>query len=102
MHEIGNSWETAYVEGENPLASLNAKLKMYRNTEHSVTKRKPAEWMYGSVIRTRLPDRKLQTQHEYVESKLAKDRMVERGKLEKDRRGRVAREEELTVGMKVF
>ena len=52
MQEIGNSWETAYVEGIDPIASLNSKLKMYRNTEHSVTKRKPAEWLYGRIVRT--------------------------------------------------
>ncbi len=102
MQAIGHSWKTALVEGQDPVSSLNAKLKMYRNTEHSVTKRKPAEWLFGRVIRTRLPDRRLQTQCESDDSKEAKDRMRERGQAEKERRDKVAREEELAVGMKVL
>ena len=85
MQEIGNSWESAYVEGKDPLAALNAKLKMYRNTELSVTKRKPTEWLFGRVIRTRLPDRQLQTQHEPEASREARERMKERGEFDKGR-----------------
>ena len=100
MQEIGNTWDTATVEGIDPLASLNSKLKMYRNTEHSVTKRKPAEWLFGRPIRTRLPNRELQTQHEKLEDIEAKERIVARGKAEKKRRDARAREEK--VGMKVL
>lgn len=103
MQLIGKSWETAYVEGTNPLIALNTALKTYRNTEHSVTGRKPAEWLFGRIIRTRLPDVRLQTQHEDdEETKLAKGRMRDRGKRDKERRDRTAREEELAVGMKVL
>ena len=98
MQEIGNSWETAYVEGVDPISSLNSKLKMYRNTEHAVTKRKPAEWLFGRPIRTRLPNRQLQTQREDEEGAAAKRRIVIRGEKEKIRRDAKAREEVLTVG----
>ena len=101
MQEIGNAWETAAVENIDPFASLNSKLKMYRNTEHSVTKRKPAEWLFGRAIRTRLPE--LQTQHDdKPEDIAAKERMVARGEAEKKRRDMRAREEELQEGMKVL
>ena len=102
MQEIGNSWESAYVEGKNPLAALNAKLKMYRNTEHSVTKRKPAEWLFGRVIRTRLPDRQLQTRHESEASLAARERMEKRAQFDKGRRDPISREEHLEVGMQVL
>jgi hypothetical protein len=101
MQEIGNAWETAAVENIDPFTSLNSKLKMYRNTEHSVTKRKPAEWLFGRAIRTRLPE--LQTQHDdKPEDIAAKERMVARGEAEKKRRDMRAREEVLEVGMKVL
>ena len=54
------------------------------------------------MIRTRLPDKKLQTQQESEESQKAKERMVDRGHAEKNRRDKAAREEELSVGMKVL
>ena len=95
--------ETAVVVGKDPLCALNASLKTYRNTEHSVTGRKPAEWLFGRVIRTRLPDyRVLQTQHDDQETKEAKQKIVERGRKEKERRDKHAREETLAVGMKVL
>ena len=101
MQEIGNAWETAAVENVDPLASLNSKLKMYRNTEHAVTKRKPAEWLFGRTIRTRLPQ--LQTQHEIKpEDIAAKERIIARGEAEKKRRDMRSKEEELEVGMKVL
>ena len=103
MQLVGKSWETAMVEGTNPIASLNAALKSYRNTEHSVTGRKPAEWLFGRAIRTRLPDyRMLQTQHEDDETTKAKQKMIERGEKDKIRRDKRDREEELAVGMKVL
>ena len=103
MQLVGKSWETAAVEGKDPLCALNAALKTYRNTEHSVTGRKPAEWLFGRAIRTRLPDyRMLQTQHDDQETAEAKRKMIERGQKEKERRDKRAREEELAVGMKVL
>jgi hypothetical protein len=36
MQSIGNAWATSHVEDRDPAMALNAKLKMYRNTEHSV------------------------------------------------------------------
>jgi hypothetical protein len=102
MQLVGKSWETAYVEGRDPLLSLNTALRSYRNTEHSVTGRKPAEWMFGRPIRTRLPNHKLQTQHDDAEATEAKERMKERGEKDKKRRDARAREEELQVGMKVL
>ena len=96
MQLVGKSWETAYVEGRDPLSSLNTALKTYRNTEHTVTGRKPAEWIFGRTIRTRLPDYKqLQTQHDDAETKRAKEKMRDRGKADKNRRDTRAREEEL-------
>ena len=103
MQLVGKSWETAMVEGKDPLSALNAALKTYRNTEHSVTGRKPAEWLFGRAIRTRLPDsRWLQTQHDDEETTRAKQKMVERGQKEKERRDKHAREEDLSIGMKVL
>ena len=103
MQLVGKSWATAMVEGKDPLSALNAALKTYRNTEHSVTGRKPAEWLFGRAIRTRLPDsRWLQTQHDDEETTKAKQKMVERGQREKERRDKHAREEELSIGMKVL
>lgn len=83
MQEISNSWESAFVEERDPIATLNTKLKMYRNTEHSVTKRKPAEWLFGRVIRTRLPDRQLQTQHKSEASDLSREKMAAQGLFDK-------------------
>ena len=102
MQAIGHSWATAHVEDKDPVGSLNAKLKMYRNTEHSVTKRKPSEWLFGRCVRTRLPNKKLQTQCLSVEDIEAKRRIVERGKDEKERHDKSAREEKLEVGMQVL
>ena len=96
MQTIGKSWETAYVENRDPLAALNTALKSYRNTAHSVTKRKPAEWLFGRSIRTRLPQ--LQTQCEDTHSKEAKDRMRKQGEIEKRRHDQKAREESIEVG----
>ena len=91
MQLVGKSWETAMVEGKDPLSALNAALKTYRNTEHSVTGRKPAEWLFGRAIRTRLPDsRSLQTRHDDEETTKAKQKMVERGQREKERRDKHA------------
>ena len=73
MQAVGHSWATAHVEDKDPVASLNAKVKMYRNTEHSVTKRKPSEWLFGRVVRTRLPNSKLQTQCLSVEDRLKRE-----------------------------
>ena len=101
MQSIGKCWATAYVEGRDPLAAVNAMLKSYRNTEHSVTKRKPAEWLYGRTIRTRLPQL-LQTQCEDEETAIAKDRIRQRGAAEKMRHDTKAREEELKEGMQVL
>ena len=102
MQEIGNAWATASVEGVDPFASLNSKLKMYRNTEHSVTKRKPSEWLFGRTIRTRLPNQELQTRHDKPEDTAAKERVVARGEDEKKRRDKKAREEEEETIVKVF
>ena len=80
MQLVGKSWETAAVEGKDPMLALNAALKTYRNTEHSVTGRKPAEWLFGRTIRTRLPDyRLLQTQHDDQATAEAKQKIIERG-----------------------
>ena len=84
MQTLGKSWATAHIEGKDPLSALNAALKSYRNTEHSVTKRKPAEWLFGREIRTRLPQLKPQTQCEDEESFAAKERIRERGAREKE------------------
>ena len=100
MQTIGKSWETAYIENQDPLAALNAALKSYRNTEHSVTKRKPAEWLFGRSIRTRLPQ--LQTQCDDTETEEARDRIRKRGEIEKKRHDNKAREEVIEVGMKVL
>ena len=98
MQLVGKSWETAIVEGKDPLCALNTALKTYRNTAHSVTGRKPAEWLFGRTIRTRLPDYKLlQTQHDDDDTVAAKQKMIDRGKQEKERRDKHAREEELAV-----
>lgn len=102
MQKVGKSWETAYVEGKDPLAALNTMLKTYRNTEHSVTRRKPAEWLFGRIIRTRIPDARLQTQHDDEDDAMAKERIISRGEKEKVRRDAHAREENLDVGMKVL
>ena len=103
MQLVGKSWETATVEGTDPLSALNTALKTYRNTEHSVTGRKPAEWLFGRAIRTRLPDyRALQAQHDDKDTIEAKQKIIERGKKEKERRDKHAREESLEVGMKVL
>jgi hypothetical protein len=93
MQLVGKSWETAVVEGKDPLCAFNTALRTYRNVEHSVTGRKPAEWLFGRTIRTRLPDKSLQTQHEDQESRDAKEKMIERGKKDKMRRDKRAREE---------
>ena len=58
--------------------------------------------MFRRAIRTRLPDHKLQTQHDDAEATEAKERIKERGEKEKERRDARAREEELMVGMKVL
>jgi hypothetical protein len=102
MQTIGKSWATAYVEGKDPMSALNAALKSYRNTEHAVTKRKPAEWLFGREIRTRLPQLIPQTQCEDEESIAAKERIRERGVREKQRHDKKTREEELKVGMQVL
>ena len=103
MQLVGKSWEIATIGRKDPLCALNAALKTYRNTEHSVTGRKPAEWLFGRVIRTRLPNYKLlQTQHDDEETVTAKQKMLERGWKEKERRDKQAREEDLAVGMKVL
>ena len=47
MQLVGKSWETASVEGKDPLSALNGASKTYCNTEHSVTGRKPVEWLFG-------------------------------------------------------
>ena len=82
--------------------ALNSALKSYRNTEHSVTKRKPAEWLYGRTIRTRLPQLIPQTQCEDKESLAAKKRMQDRGTIEKQKHDEKTREENLQVGMQVL
>ena len=103
MQLVGKSWETATVEGRDPLSSLNSALKVYRNTEHSVTGKKPAEWLFGWTLGTRMPDyRLLQTQHDDPETVAAKQKIEDRGKAEKERRDKRAREEDLAVGMKVL
>ena len=101
MQMVGKSWATAYVEGRDPLAALNHMLKSYRNAEHSITKRKPAEWLFGRTIRTRLPQL-LQTQCEDEETAAAKERMRERGAKEKEKHDKRAREEEISPGMQVL
>ena len=55
MQTLEKGWETAVVENVDPLAALNRMLKNYRNTEHSVTKRKPAEWLFERLIKMRIP-----------------------------------------------
>ena len=100
MQTIGKSWATAYVENRDPMAALNAALKSYRNTAHSITQRKPAEWLFGRSIRTRLPQ--LQTQCEDKETKEAKERMRKYGESEKKRHDQKAREENIEVGMQVL
>ena len=90
MQTLEKSWETAVVDNINPLAALNQLLKTYRNTEHAVTKRKPAEWLFGRPIRTRIPDIKLQTQRDEEGSLKAKD-MRNHGAKEEERHDRKAR-----------
>ena len=102
MQTLEKSWETAVVDNINPLAALNQLLKTYRNTEHAVTKRKPAEWLFGRPIRTRIPDIKLQTQRDDEGSLKAKDNMRNHRAKEEERHDRKAREEHLEVGMKVL
>ena len=101
MQMVGKSWATAFVEGKDPLAALNQMLKSYRNSEHSVTKRKPAEWLFGRPLRTRLPQL-LQTQCEDKDAIAARERIRERGAEEKRRHDRKAREEEIRPGMQVL
>ena len=67
-----------------------------------MTKRKPAEWLFGRPIRTRIPDIKLQTQRDDKESQEAKENIRNHGAREKERHDRKAREEHLEVGMKVL
>ena len=81
MQVIGNSWESAYVEGKDPIAALNAKLMMYRNTQHAVTRCTPAGWLFERTIRTRLPDMKLQTQQESEASRAAKVSLTKVGEI---------------------
>ena len=100
MQTIGKSWATAYVENRDPMAALNAALKSYRNTAHSITQRKPAEWLFGRAIRTRLPQ--LQTQCEDKATTEAKERMRKHGESEKKRHDQKAREESIEVGMQVL
>ena len=102
MQTLEKSWETAVVDNINPLAALNKLLKTYRNTEHSVTKRKPAEWLFGRPIRMRIPDIKLQTQRDDEESQKAKENIRNQASKEKERHDKTAREEHLEVGMKVL
>ena len=102
MQTLEKSWETAVVDNVDPLAALNQILKTYRNTEHFVTKRKPAEWLFGRPIRTRIPDIRIQTQRDDKESRKAKENMKKRATEEKERHDKKAREEQLEVGMKVI
>ena len=102
MQTIGKSWETAYVENRDPMAALNATLKSYRNTAHSITLRKPAEWLFGRTVRTRLPQLQTQCEVEDLKTKEAKERMRKLGENEKRRHDQKAREEKIEVGMQVL
>ena len=53
MQQVEKAWERSYLEGKDPMSGVNNMLKVYRNTEHSVTGHKPAEWLLNREIKTR-------------------------------------------------
>ena len=57
----------------------------------------------GRAVRTRVPDyRALQAWYDDQDTIAAKQKMIQRGEKEKERRDKHAREESLKVGMKVL
>ena len=76
MKIIKKIWHTSTITGRDAMAEINKRLQAYRATPHPTTGKAPAELMYGGRrYRTRLPERKQETQQsEAVREAREKDR----------------------------